>query len=312
MDNVKRLIIVYSPHVTRIKKYKAVRKKLLDVAQMNNWIIQEIILDNLPYFKALKLIANKLIDNDLIVAAGGDGVAQVTFNAVYLAKKDVIFTTIPLGNGNDISRAINGRFKSVTAVLQQKIREFYPLNLVIDGRIGFSLISYATFGATTTLVDYLNSESSRKVRRLLKNVTPAAAVPVTKLSEISSEINQLNFPDFVRDGVLLTDDSVGFFVISAAHNVLRLPKKFLLARSEFFFHHSTTKDKNLTKKIIMAGTWALKFPGEMSELEEINFISNKTDIKVNISGDNINLGPIQKIVAIRSNRAVKILTSSNF
>ena len=100
---------------------------------------------------------------------------------------------------------------------------------------------------------------------------------------------------------------IGFFVISAAHNVLRLPKDVLLASSEFFFHHSTTKDKKLVGKVVMAGAWAIKFPGEMTELEELEFKDNTTDIIANVSGDNVNLGPITRLTAIRSSRSVKIL-----
>ena len=152
-------------------------------------------------------------------------------------------------------------------------------------------MSYITFGATTVLVDYLNRNSSRRSRKLLKNLSPAAAVPVTKLNEISKQISELDFPDFERDNNLMADDSIGFFLIPAAHSVLRLPKDITWASSEFYFHHASTKDRGLASKIVMAGTWALHFPGEMTELEELKFINNHQDIIANISGDNVNLDP---------------------
>lgn len=321
LADVRRLVIVHSPDSTRAKHYHYVRKDLAKVADAHQWPMREIALDGVPYYRAVKNVQSQLQAGDLVVAAGGDGVAQVSFNAIYNCDQAMLFATLPLGNGNDISRAFNGKHHSVAAVLAQPATDFYPLNVVADGRIVLTIASYVTFGATTVLVDYLNNQSSRRLRRVLKNLSPMASLPVGKLSDISRAINQLDFPDFLRGEQLLTDDSIGFFLIPAAHNVLRLPKDVTLASSEFFFHHAITKDKNLVNKILMAGAWTLRFPGEMTELEELKFIDNtdadndaaaqrlnaSMDIVANVSGDNVNLGPIRTLSAIRSLRSVKVL-----
>lgn len=311
MEQRQRLIIVHSLSATRARYYGYVLAKLNEVAKRNSWPVEQISLDDVPYGQAVRLISGQLCNGDLVVAAGGDGVAQATFQAVDRAGQDIIFATIPLGNGNDISRAFNGRRRSVAAILNQSVVDFYPLNIVVDGRLIFNLASYITFGATTVLVDYLNQTSTRRLRRALRGLTPAASVPVTKLAVISRQINELEFPDFRRDQTTMADDSIGFFVIPAAHNILRLPKDVRLASSEFFFHHGATKGKNLARKIIMAGAWTVKFPGEMTELEELDFGEHQTDIVANVSGDNINLGPVRRISAIRSTRAVKILFNNS-
>lgn len=310
MDGIQRLVVVHSPSSTRAKQYSHVRTDLQKFAGLRCWPILELALDNTPYYQAIKYIAGQLLDGDLLVSAGGDGVAQVSFQAIYVSHKSVVMATIPLGNGNDISRALNGRRTAVSSILNQSAIDFYPLNVVIDGHIALSLLSYVTFGATTVLVDYLNCLEARRARRVLKHLSPAAAVPLTQLNRISRKINTLDFPDFLRDGQIMADDSIGFFVIPAAHNVLRLPKKLVLAKSEFFFHHATTKDKGLLKKIIMAGAWTIHFPGETTDLEELDFGDNSVDIIANVSGDNINLGPVKRMSAIRSTRPVKIMANN--
>ena len=307
MDNIKRVVIVHSPNSTRAKRYSSVVSYLADIYRQDKLI--DIELTDVPYFQAIKQIVGKLRDGDLVVAAGGDGITQVTANAVYLAKLDTIFTTVPLGHGNDISRAINKKNRNIEAILRQPVVDFYPLNVIINKKISFAVMSYITFGATTVIVDYLNKDNSRRLRRVLKNLTPAASVPIGNIGEISKKINELDFPDFWRDGKLLTDDSIGFFLIPAAHNVLRLPKDISLASSEFFFHYAKTKDKNLAKKIFMAGSWALRFPGEMTELEELRFTENGANITVNISGDNIKLGEVKTVSAVRSTRPIRILAN---
>ena len=60
----------------------------------------------------------------------------------------------------------------------------------------------------------------------------------------------------------------------------------------------------------MAGAWTIKFPGEMTELEELKFANNDQNIIANISGDNVDLGKIKQLSAIRSTRPVRILSST--
>ena len=309
MDDVNRLVIVRSPKSTRARQYAKVRASLQRQANIKGWTISEIEITDLPYYQAVKKIATNIRDGDLVLAAGGDGIAQATFQAIYISKSKSIFATVPLGNANDISRATNGRYRSAELILRQPVTDFYPLNVVINGGITISLISYVTFGATTVLVDYLNRDNMRHRRRLLKNLSPAMSISVKDFNQISRQIGDLNFPDFIRGGRTFTDDSIGFFLIPAAHNILRLPKNITLAKSEFFFHHATTKDKNLAKKIVMAGAWTIKFPGEMTELEELKFVNNDQNIIANIAGDNVDLGKIKQLSAIRSTRPVRILSS---
>ena len=309
MDDVNRLVIVRSPKSTRARQYTKVRADLQRQANIKGWTISEIEITDLPYYQAVKKIATNIRDGDLVLAAGGDGIAQTTFQAIYTSKSGSIFTTVPLGNANDVSRAINGRYRSAELILRQPVTDFYPLNVVINGSITISLISYVTFGATTVLVDYLNRDNMRHRRRLLKNLPPAMSISAKDFNQISRQISDLNFPDFIRDGRTFTDDSIGFFLIPAAHNILRLPKNITLAKSEFFFHYATTKDKSLAKKIVMAGAWTIKFPGEMTELEELKFVNNDQNIIANISGDNVDLGEIKQLSAIRSTRPVRILSS---
>lgn len=307
MNSIKRIVVVFSPTSTRSRSYGRLRPQIVDQAHARGWNFFEIRLSGTPYFKARQLIELQLRGGDLLLAAGGDGTAQVSFDAIYSSKKDVVFATVPLGNGNDLSHAINKTHRAVRSILNQSIINFYPLNIIIDNKCEISLATYVTFGATTVLVDYLNRESARARRRLLRSLTPAASIPIQKINAISEEISQLDFPDFERDDQMITDDSIGFFVIPAAHNILRLPKPTFKLESQFFFHHAMTKDKNLVKKVLMAGQWIVNFPGEMTSMEVLSFIDNKRDITANIAGDNTNLGAVKKIGAIRSQRSVKVL-----
>lgn len=304
--NYKRIIVVFSPKSTRANAYKRIRPLLVDYQMRYQVGFKEVRLVDTPYFEGRDLISSELKDGDLVLACGGDGTAQVTFDAVYCSGVDATFATVPLGNSNDLSVALNGNHRNPKLIMTQPAREINPINIYINGKRQFALASYITFGATTVLVDYLNNAASRQRRRQFRALSPALSLPLTKLGEISRCINELEFTDFERDGKMWRDDSIGFFAINAAHNILRLPKNILTADSEFFFHHALTKGRNLAGKIIMAGAWAVRFPGEFTNLEKL-VLTEATDLVANVAGDNIALSAVKNIAAVRSERSVKVL-----
>lgn len=309
LKNSKRIVVVYSPGSTRASGYAKVRTKVIDIANSDNLGFKEIRLNDVFYLTACNLIKKELKSGDIVLAAGGDGTAQVAFDAAYSSNKAVVYGTIPLGNGNDVSRSINRGRRHLVDILNQPAKDFYPLNIYVNNQRYFSLISYLTFGATTVLVDYINRETARQKRRVLRTLSPAVSLPINKINKISYEISNLEFPDFYRSKNIMTEDSVGFFIVSAAHNLLKVPKRLVSSSSQFFFHYATTKNKNLGQKIIMAGKWSIKFPGELSDIEELKFI-NKSNITANIAGDNVDLKDVNNIMAIRGQRPIKVLMSN--
>lgn len=338
-----RILVVFSPHATRARDYfQKVRPEIFHIAREKNLLIHEIAIDRLPYFAAREKIAREILSGDLVVAAGGDGISQVVFDALNLSKKNAIFATIPLGHGNDLSRALNGRSMTPHKIFLQKIREFFPLEISFNidqktdknssknfeilrqkqseissenlhnqsiencERRTIFLASYITFGATTILTEFLNQENQRKIRQKAKSISPAFAIRPKYFYEISQRISQEKFPDFLISKEKISDDSVGFFVVSAAKNLLRTPKKLVFSREEFFFHHAKMSEKNLLQKIMTAGIWAAHFPGEITH-EKILRFSEPENFAANIAGDNVQFQKIREITAKRSARAVKIL-----
>ena len=310
MLNFSRLLAVFAPNSTRANKYLTkVRSQLVNFARENNAAFHEIAIEKLPYDNAYNVISRQINDGDLIVSCGGDGLTQVSFDAAFSSKKSAIFATIPLGNGNDFSRALNGNKTNPQNILRQNARDFYPLKISIHSAKSKKIIalsSYITFGATTVLVDSLNCENARARRRKLRILTPAVSLPISKLNQLSRKISALNFPIFQNNGQKSTDDSFGFFVVNAARGLLRLPKKITFDKTDFFFHCAKTCDKNLINKIIMAGIWSAHFPGKITNDKEITF-HDPVNIAANIAGDNIELQNVNKISAERARKSIKVL-----
>lgn len=259
-------------------------------------------------------IARQIEDNDLVVSCGGDGVTQLTLDAVYFAnlslKIGASLAIIPLGNGNDFASAVNGRSASIDQILRQNSRNFYPLLVDFEGDedLRFAIASYITFGATTKLVEVLNQSDVRARRKVLARLTPAASLPLAKISVLSQAISSDGFPDFWRSGVEYDHDSLGFFNVSAAHGLLRVARHYLFDQTDFFFHLGTVADKNLARKILMAGRWMIKFPGQATSAETITF-ARKINLVANLAGDNIKLVGIREIHSQKAQKPVKVLSA---
>ncbi len=302
MLNFQRLVVVYSPESTSANLYETViRPELLKLSRD----LYEIPLVNLPYFAAREAISQQLADKDLVIAAAGDGSAQVTFDAIFQSGTNATLAVIPLGHGNDLAHALNASNKIPTKILHQQPREIHPV-MVDFGTDKVALISYLTFGATTVLVDFLNRQSARIRRARHKKLPQFIGLKLSDLSKLSHEIDNLEFPDFIREKRQLSDDSLGFFNISAAKNLLRVPRNLLFDDNTFFFHHAQTKHKNLARKILFSGAWSLKFPGEISDFEELSF-RRAQGLVANIAGDNATIANVSRIRAEKSQRAVKVL-----
>ena len=308
MIKFNRIIVVFAPNSTRAEEYfKKVRPELIKIASQRQATFGEIALDNLPYFAARDLIEQRLTNDDLLVAAGGDGVAQVAFDAAFRSSSEVTFAVLPLGNGNDLSRAINGRMTNPAKILNGRTRDFYPLDVCVNGEKTFALSSYLTLGATVILTDFLNRQVARDRRRKLRFLSPAVGLPLKNLREVSRRINALDLPIFMRDGLTYDHDSLGFFLVNAARGILRPNKNVTFSNEEFFFHISNQKfGASLLQKILRAGLWATRFPGQVSESEEISF-EKPINLTVNLAGDTIELKDVQKISAERNRTALKVL-----
>lgn len=316
--NYKRIVVISIASSSRSQKFsEKVWPEIEKFAKKHNFILQKISLSSDPIDSSEGLIQQKLADRetiskelcdgDLIVACGGDGIVQMCFDAAFISEKDVTFAAIPLGNGNDFARALNGHFVKVDQILSQNSRNFHPL-IADFGELNLAIAAYITFGATTTLVDILNQDDIRKRRQILAKLSPVASLPIKKFRELSRSISKANFPNFSRNGEKYLHDSLGFFNTSAAHGVLRISRKYLFSRNSFFFHLGSVADKNLLQKILMAGHWTLNFPGKSTTSETITF-AKKYDLIANIAGDNIKLKNVREFHIRKSERAIKVLTS---
>jgi|GEM_PF-757984 len=312
MKKFNRLVVVNSPKSSRAAEYeKKVAPELRNLAEKHNAEFVEVSLNRVAYVDAVQMVRDSLADGDILLGAGGDGISQVTLQGAFESQKDVIVGFLPFGNANDFATALNGRIKNPEKILNSPIIDFHPLELTINEKRKFFVAAYATFGVTTVAVDWLNSERVRAARKQFSILPPMSALRPQHLGKMSRDINNLNFPEFRRNGAICHDDSIGFFLVPAAKGVLRLPKTHnFLMRDDFFFHSDSVRNKSPGKgwfgKSLRAGRWAtFGLPGAISDYEKLEFLQ-PSDIAIHIGGDTVDLKKVRTISAERSKRIVRI------
>ena len=89
---MKRLFIVYNP---RSSHYGAVAKEVLEpVRKLKGWMVGRYEIRPSGFEQNVAEIAKLLNDEDLVIAAGGDGTAAITMNAIVHSGKNVVTSAV--------------------------------------------------------------------------------------------------------------------------------------------------------------------------------------------------------------------------
>lgn len=309
MKNISRFVIIHSPKSTRAHKYdQKIRPQILKVAKENDFKFIEIPIVDMPYFLARDTIKKKLLDNDLVVAVGGDGLINVTLDAIISSDKKSTLATIPAGNINDFSSSINGRIKDPVKILSSGVMDFYPLELKINEEELIFSAQYISFGATTALVDWLNSPRIRRLRKRYRgNIILVGATGVFYMSQVSKNIAEMKIPPIKHSGEILQKNSFGFF-IGRTSKYFRLAKNqtFHNDKNEFLFHVDNFYGRTIRDLIKMTRWLIFGIPGEVSRVEKLKF-ETSADLVCQIGGDNIILKDVSELTCQRSKKSIKMI-----
>lgn len=158
---MRRIIVIYNP---RSSNYDLVKSAVIDKTRnLSGFLVGKY--DVLPTDvddNALKL-AKILQDGDLVVAVGGDATASIGMNGCLLSEKDVVFSALSFGNFGDVAHNFgNLEFSEVIERFERKeMREFYPIDVCVDGEHFRYAAGYATVGMMAESVEIFNQEKNR-------------------------------------------------------------------------------------------------------------------------------------------------------
>ena len=156
---MKRLLIIYNENSSQ---YVHVRSEVLDrLTILKGYVIGKFSIKKTNFEDNVSRLAKILKDGDLVISAGGDATAAIALNAIIHSKKDVTLSVLPYGNFNDLSRTLKNR--TLSQILDSpKIKKFYPLEIIIDGKRFRYASCYVTIGMTAEAVELFDDQEIRK------------------------------------------------------------------------------------------------------------------------------------------------------
>lgn len=159
---MKRLFIVYNPrssHYGRVKSEVIERLHELKGVMVGKFEVSPTNVDD-----NARRLARVLSNGDLVIAAGGDGTANIAINGIMLSRaQNVKFGVIGYGNFNDVARTF-GNLK-LDDILKGSVKRVFPLECKINGKHWRFGMCYFTIGMFAEACAVFDKPKTRKTLR---------------------------------------------------------------------------------------------------------------------------------------------------
>lgn len=183
---LKKLWVVYNP---RSSHHAAVEVEVLRPARrVTGFLVGKYEVKQTSVEENASVLAGMLGDGDVVVAAGGDGTATMAANAVMMSEKEAVFAALGYGNFNDVARMLGVRrpveyggeyVGGITEIIEgvsassaddgsgvshdaARVREIWPLEVLVDGEHWRYAPCYATVGLLAEASEIMDGDQVRK------------------------------------------------------------------------------------------------------------------------------------------------------
>lgn len=140
---MKRIVIIYNPRSTH---HESVQRNVIDKARCLRGVmlVKYEVADTDVDDNTAKL-AKIISDGDFVIAAGGDGTANIALNGVIASgAQKVRLAVLGFGNFNDTARTFGSlKFDDIS---NSKVVEYYPLECRVNGKHWRYAMCYVTAG----------------------------------------------------------------------------------------------------------------------------------------------------------------------
>lgn len=329
---MQRLILVYNP---RSSRYTDVKREVLSrTNELNGYLVgkYEVAPTNLD--DNIKQLTKILKDGDLVLSAGGDATGIIASNAILKSGKDAALAVLPYGNFNDLARTLRtntfedvfvnsvtwtgdaaggtptARSKASTvgetaAAGPVQYRNFYPLEIYVDGKFFRYATCYITIGMTAEAVQIYDSP---KLRAKLKKNFGRKVSSYTDLASwyFKHRRHHIFIPEFKLNGILQSKKTSDYAAVNG-RSMARVMKGGEDYRDPKCFRHETDRLTNFYRLMkLMCRSVFSRIPGTATDGDLIEFL-NPATVMLQAEGESHLFKDIKKIEIRKGNKCLKVI-----
>ena len=329
---MKRLLVIYNP---RSSRYSDVKSEVLShLNKLSGYLIgkYEVAPTNLD--DNIVRFAELLEDGDLVISAGGDATGIIASNAILNSGKKATLAVLPYGNFNDLSRTLRtkklkdifGRSSTPTGdaaggtpsracarmgetaaagPVARETRNFYPLEIHVDGKLFRYATCYVTIGMTAEAVSIYDSP---KLRAKLKKSFGRKISSYTELSKwyFKNRKKRTFIPEFTLNGELQSPKTSDYAAVNG-RSMARVMKGGEDYHDPKFFRHETDRLANFFRlmKLMLRSIFS-RIPGTATDGDVLKFTKPST-VTLQAEGESITFKDISKIEIRKSKKCLKVI-----
>jgi len=163
---MQRVIIAYNPRSSR--QLRIQKEVIRPLAGLGGYQVGKYEVKKISVNENAKMLAQLLMDGDLLISAGGDGTSTMALNAAMLSKKDVTLGVLGYGNFNDCARMLGEKnCKDLIYDFENgSVQRLFPMEAFLDGEHWRYAACYFTVGMFAESTEAFNKQEIRdKLKR---------------------------------------------------------------------------------------------------------------------------------------------------
>lgn len=308
---MKKLVLVYNP---KSAHHELVKKEVLStVRTLPGWMIAKFEVKPLSLDENAERLGRILDDGDLVIVTGGDGTATMTLNGIIKSKKKVIFGVLGYGHFNDLAHTLGvmhpveygdeylgGVAEIVRKFDANETRDFYPLEITVDGKFWRYAACYMTIGMAAEATELFEQKDVREnihktshlksyfriARWYYKNRKKQDFIPSLTINgremEKATDVIALNTPYMAKvmhGNKWYTEErkfGIGGFWLKKSWPLF----KFMM--SSMFKKVPLTEAEELELDFAQPATFTVQTDGEFEQLKDISNIKVKKGVKITV------------------------------
>lgn len=300
---MKRLLIVYNP---RSSRYLEVKDQVLARAkELSGYIVGKYEIANTNIEDNIKQLSRVLEGGDLVLTAGGDATAIIAANAILESGKKVTLAVLPYGNFNDLSRTLRTKTFDDVFLCGATARNFYPLEIIVDGKFFRYSTCYVTVGMMAESVGLYNEP---EMRRKLKKTFGRQVTSYTELAKwyFKNRKKHVFIPEFKLNGVLQPKNTSDYAAVNG-RSMARVMKGGEDYRDPKYFRHKIDHLTNIHRLIkLMFKSVISRIPGSATDGDTLEFV-NPSTVALQAEGEGKVFENIKIIEIRKSKKCLKVI-----